>query len=270
MQTILLVDDDIHVASGLQQLLSLEEIPSAIATDRESAEAMIAKQFYPVVLADLRLRSEHDGLELIQAIGRISPRSKVAAMTGFATSELATRAREVGASALLRKPFDYELLLKTVRTLRADDYDTIYRTTAPRLRAMMGRRYFLNADQCDDILQQAWCLLLERRNEVRDPGAWLSGTVVNLSKQMIHQSVKERPFDAFPAAERMYLDDQGMTLAVRSAMSRLDDRSRSLCTLIGLEQMSYAEVSERLSIPIGSIGPLYLRAKEKLKRQLEN
>jgi len=53
-------------------------------------------------------------------------------------------------------------------------------------------------------------------------------------------------------------------------MSRLDDRSRSLCTLIGLEQLSYAEVSERLAIPVGSIGPLYIRAKEKLKQQLSN
>jgi RNA polymerase sigma factor (sigma-70 family) len=154
--------------------------------------------------------------------------------------------------------------------LTPDEYAKVYVSTEGQLRATMFRRYNLSADECDDILQQAWCLLLEKREEVRDTGAWLSGTVMNLSRQLIHRATRERPFDAFPASERSYTHDSAVTLAVRRALSRLDERSRLLCELIGLEQLSYAEVSERLSIPIGSIGPLYMRAKERLRKELTN
>jgi DNA-directed RNA polymerase specialized sigma24 family protein len=38
-----------------------------------------------------------------------------------------------------------------------------------------------------------------------------------------------------------------------------------LCELIGLEQCSYEEVSAAAGLPLGSIGPLYIRAKNKLR-----
>ena len=57
---------------------------------------------------------------------------------------------------------------------------------------------------------------------------------------------------------------------VRQALQRLDDKSRALCELIGLEQLSYAEASDRLGIHLGSVGPLYIRAKPKLRHELEN
>jgi len=154
--------------------------------------------------------------------------------------------------------------------LASEDYETIYRKTERQLRTTMFGRYQLTADECDDIIQQAWCLFLEKRDEVRDVGAWISGTVMNLSRQTIHRNTKERPFDAFPASERAYTVDTATVLAIRRGLSRLDERSRSLCELIGLEQLSYAEVSERLSIPLGSVGPLYIRAKERLRKELTN
>jgi RNA polymerase sigma factor (sigma-70 family) len=272
MQPILLVDDDPMILSGLQMLLELETIPSHIATDAPMAEAMIAAQFYPIILSDLRLRSEDDGLQLMEHVRRISPRSRVAAMSGYLTPEVESRALAVGATALLRKPFDSELFLSTIRSLRPPqvDFDAVYRTTAPKLRAMMYRRYGLASDQCDDVLQQAWCVLLEKRYEVLDARAWLTGTVMNLSRQMIHRITREEPIETAPDAAQTYRSDDTMTLAVRRALTRLDDRSRNLCDLIGLQELSYADAAARLDLPIGSVGPLYIRAKARLRRELEN
>ncbi|HEX9083335.1 MAG TPA: sigma factor-like helix-turn-helix DNA-binding protein, partial [Gemmatimonadaceae bacterium] len=83
----------------------------------------------------------------------------------------------------------------------------------------------------------------------------------------IHRYIRERPVGAVPE-ERGYFPDDSVAIAVRTALASLDQRSRTLCELIGLEQLTYGEVAERLSLPIGSIGPLYLRAKERLKRAL--
>jgi len=270
MQPILLVDDDPTILSGLQLLLELETIPSHVATDAPMAEAMIAAQFYPVILADLRLRSDDDGLRLIENVRRISPRSRLAAMSGYLTPELESQVMAMGTTTLLHKPFESELFLSTVRSLRHVDLEEVYRNTAPRLRSMMYRRYGLASDQCDDVLQQAWCVLLEKRHQVVDAGAWLTGTVINLSRQTIHRITREEPLESAPETAQLYHSDDTMTLAVRRALTRLDDRSRSLCELIGLEELPYSDVAARLGLPIGSVGPLYMRAKARLRRELEN
>ena len=276
MHPVLLVDDDAVILSGLQQLLEMEEIETATAMDAASADELIARQFYPVILADLRLRTEHDGLELIGRIRRLSPRSKVAAMTGYVTPDIEALVKDAGATALLRKPFDDEVFITTIRTLLYElpdgrnDHEAIYRATTPRLRAMISRRYRLSRDESEDVLQQAWCALLEKQHEVRDVGAWLAGTVINLSRQTIQRNMRRVYLEDPSAEEAFHVSDHTAPIAVRSALACLDERSRQLCVLIGLEQMSYAEVSEQLSIPLGSIGPLYMRAKERLKRQLAN
>jgi len=156
MQPVLLVDDELTIVSGLKQLLSLENIPATIATDAVSAEKMASDHFYPVVLTDLRLQGGDDGLRLIETIRRISPGSAVGAMTGHATPDIERRLLEIGASTLLRKPFDTDVFLSTIRTLRPKNLETLYRETAPRLRAMMARRFGLSPDQTQDVLHQAW------------------------------------------------------------------------------------------------------------------
>jgi RNA polymerase sigma factor (sigma-70 family) len=274
-QPVLVIDDDEIVAAGLQSLLMFEDIPAEIATDAEVAEQLIIGQFFPIILADLRLRSHDDGLQLIAKIRRISPRSKVAAMTGHFSPEIAQRAADAGAEAMLEKPFEGDELLSTIRRLLesipqpADDA-AIYAATTPRLRAMVSRRFGLTRDDCDDLLQQAWCLLLEKRSEVREVGPWLAGTIMNLARQAIQRRVRDRGNDAEAEPERGYECDHTLTIAVRRALERLDERSRTLCELIGIERLSYAEVSERLAMPLGSIGPLFMRAKERLRVELSN
>ena len=55
------------------------------------------------------------------------------------------------------------------------------------------------------------------------------------------------------------------SLVARDALARVDARTRRLCELIAVEGLRYDEVSEALRIPIGSVGPLYMRAKKKMR-----
>lgn len=273
MNSVLLVDDDALILSGLAALLELENIPAVVAGDRESAEALMAEQFFPLVLADLRLRNGEDGLELIEAVRRISPASKVAAMTGYLTPELEAMALARGAEMVLQKPFLTDEFLTAIRSLLASagnpqELDEIYTATTPRLRAMASRRFGLSPADCDDLIQQAWCVVLEKRSQVRDVGAFLAGTVMNLARQTLTQKSRESDFDAQP--ERGFVLDPTARMSIAKAMKSLDDRARSLFELIAVEQCSYAEVSNRLEMPVGSVGPLYIRAKERLRKELLN
>jgi DNA-directed RNA polymerase specialized sigma24 family protein len=50
----------------------------------------------------------------------------------------------------------------------------------------------------------------------------------------------------------------------------LDEKSRTLCNLIGIQGYECDEVSLMIGLPLGSIGPMYMRAKNKLRIALEN
>ena len=60
-------------------------------------------------------------------------------------------------------------------------------------------------------------------------------------------------------------DDVETAVMAREALARVDARTRSLCELIAVEGLRYDEVSDALQIPLGSVGPLYMRAKKKMR-----
>src|SRR4051812_23131038 len=119
MSRVLIVDDDPGVLEALQTWFELENIDALGALDRTTAEALIAAEYFPIVLADLRLRSEADGLQLLESIRRISPRSRVASITGAVDFDEA-RLRELGASIVLRKPMPAEEIVAAIRELLAE------------------------------------------------------------------------------------------------------------------------------------------------------
>ena len=275
---VLVVDDDETIVEGLTTYFQAEEIDAAGAFDRESAEELIRGEFFAVVLADLRLRTEADGLRLLDAIRKQSPRSRVATLTAYADAAMEVRLRELGSTMVLRKPMPAEEIVAIVRQMLReieemelatdDDVAAAYEKAAPLLRSIARRSYRLDADDADDLVQQAWLLYLERRETVRAPRAWLNGTIANLCRREIQKRCRDRAHAESFVAEPHATPATEMQLAVRQALTRLDERSRRLCELIAVERYSYEEVSRQLSMPIGSVGPLYIRARTRLRNAL--
>ncbi|HEX8170940.1 MAG TPA: response regulator [Thermoanaerobaculia bacterium] len=278
MNRILIVDDDPGVVAAVAALLEAYDLSAEGVWDPDQAEELLASEFFPVVLADLRFRTEEDGYRLLESIRRISPRTRVASMTGHLTDEIEARVRELGARLVLRKPVDDGVLVRVLREMLEeveqaagdDDFETVYHNTAGVLQAIARGRFRFDADDAEELIQEAWCLFLEKRQSVRKPKAWLTGTVANLCRQEIERRARDRErSDEFPDDLAVDSCDDAV-LAVHQALAKLDDRSRTLCEQIGIEQRSYDEVSAGTGLPLGSVGPLYLRAKEKLRRALVN
>jgi RNA polymerase sigma factor (sigma-70 family) len=274
---ILVVDDEPTIVEGVRMVLELNGIDSEGASNCDEAEARIAAEFFPIVLSDLRMRGTDDGFRLIDAVRRISPRSRVAAMTGYADAATVARLRERGAHLVLRKPLLEEELMTALREMlaaieaaeaeRGDDLDALYADTVGTLQAIARGRFGFPSEDAQELIQETWLLYLEKRRGVHTPKSWLSGTIANLCRQEIQRRVRERGRNVdFPIIEVERNDDD--VLAVHQALAKLDERSRMLCTTIGLEQRSYDEVSAAAAIPLGSIGPLYMRAKEQLRNAL--
>lgn len=286
---VLVVDDEVEITEGLVALFETEEIAARGASDRESAEALIASEFFPVVLADLRLRTDEEGLRLLEAIRSRSPKSRIATMTGYATPELEAELHQRGATVVLHKPIGFDEILAVVtelldeiekeaeaqqeRTGAALDLGQLYADVQKILYTIPQKRYGFSAQETEELVQEAWCLFLEKRESVHLPRPWLAGTIANLCKQQIHHRTRSRELNQEISPEiQEAAGSNGATdaiMMVRQALGRIDQRSQKLCVLIGMEGWSYEEVSRELGLPIGSVGPLYIRAKAKLRKALD-
>jgi RNA polymerase sigma factor (sigma-70 family) len=280
MSRILVVDDDPMIVESLQETLAAEGLASVGAYDQASAEALIGIEFFPIILADLRLRTAEEGIGLLQLIQRSSPASAVITITGDADEVISMRLRDLGSRTVLVKPVDPNVLMALVREmlieidesaalLEDENVEVLYAAVTPQLRGLAYRRYGFSGEDADDLVQRAWLLYFEKRSSIRASRAWMSGTILNLCKQEIQQRYRRRAFDdGYDGPTETVSGADDARIAIGQALGVLDERGRELCVRIGLERQSYEEVSTAMNLPIGSIGPLFIRAKDRMRTQL--
>lgn len=280
---VLVVDDEETIVEGLLGLLECDAIEGAGAFDRLSAESLIAETFYSVIVADLRLHTEAEGLDLLDGIRRISPRSRVLTLTGFATQEMEDEVLRRGSTKLIRKPAHGEAILAAITDLLAEveamaaaqetlDLEQLHLGLRNLLHSIPRKRYGLTAHEAEEVVQQAWLLFLEKRDLIRVARPWLVGTVANLCKRQIGVAKRQRETfvqdDVLAELPDTRVHSSDDDIALRQALSLLSKQSRDLCILIAIKGYAYDEVSAITGLPIGSIGPMYLRAKSKMRMQL--
>jgi RNA polymerase sigma factor (sigma-70 family) len=280
---VLVVDDEEAIVEGLLCLLGCEAIEGRGAFDRLAAESLMEETFYSVVVADLRLHSDAEGLELLDAIRRISPRSRVLTLTGFATMELETEVLRRGSTKVMRKPAPAEEILAAIADLLAEvekmaaaqetlDLEILHLGMRNLLHSIPRKRYGLTADEAEEVVQQAWLLFLEKRGLIRVARPWLIGTVANLCKRQIGASMRRRETfvsdDILAELPDRNADSSDDNIALRQALASLSKESRAICILIAIKGYAYDEVSAITGLPLGSIGPMYLRAKSKMRMQM--
>jgi len=114
---ILVVDDDTAHRQMLEAVLSAEGYTVVQAADGQSAVAAVEKQFYDLVLMDIRMAGL-SGIEAQQQISALSPGIPVIIMTAYASVDTARRALKSGAFDYLTKPLDIdELKILVARAL---------------------------------------------------------------------------------------------------------------------------------------------------------
>ena len=115
--SILLVDDDRHLADSMAQWLSEMSYQVSTADSLDSARNQLSSDSFDLVLTDLRLGAE-DGFDLISYTRKRYPDTSILVMTGYATPDTAVEAVRAGAFDLLTKPLiDDELNLAIQRAV---------------------------------------------------------------------------------------------------------------------------------------------------------
>jgi RNA polymerase sigma-70 factor (ECF subfamily) len=136
--------------------------------------------------------------------------------------------------------------------------------------ALLGDR-----DRADDLVQdcleRAWSRAhLWRRGNIR---GWLFTIMHNVNVNARRRDRRSPLMTALDPsgidAPSRPLQEDGLSLAaLRDALGTLPDEQREVVLLIGLEEFSYAEAAQILSVPIGTVMSRLHRGRERLRQLL--
>ncbi|MFL6136578.1 MAG: RNA polymerase sigma factor [Frankiaceae bacterium] len=142
-----------------------------------------------------------------------------------------------------------------------------------RLVLHIAARIGLSHSDAADVAQLTWLRLLEHGHQIREPDClpgWLVSTARRESIRVAAASRRCVPC-ADPATEYgeraktavldVYPVDGEFGPVVEEALSRLPARYQTLLRLLASDRcLRYAEIAEEMDVPVGSVGPMRMRA----------
>ena len=141
-------------------------------------------------------------------------------------------------------------------------------------------RWQLDRTDAEDVGQAVWLRLVEQLDNLRDPAAlpgWLATTTQRECSRARRSRCRLAAGGQVPDAENLP-DEQAATAedvlfmaerhaALRAAFTDLPANWQQLLTLLTTDPPTpYAEISVKLGIPVGSIGPNRSRCLDRLRR----
>jgi RNA polymerase sigma factor (sigma-70 family) len=184
-------------------------------------------------------------------------------------------------------PSDAELLW-AARTGDENAWEQIIARYQALINAI-ARRHRLEPSDAHDVSQYVWMQLVDHIDKLREPGAlrgWISVTTTHRCYEILRaykRSVTVDPlamgrFD-FVAATAKQIENQShreidddllraeQRRAIRQGLAELTEtQQRLLLLLVADPPIPYGEISRRMNLPIGSIGPTRARLLRKLEK----
>lgn len=167
-------------------------------------------------------------------------------------------------------------LVISARDGDSESWDAVVDRFLPLVHQVISR-YRLSPADAADVNQTVWLRLVEHLAGLREPAAlagWLVTTARRESLRALESRARALPVDP-QAATLDAVDDQDVAEALlrderarvlRAALAELPEARRELLLLLSTDPPpSYDEISRRLGIPVGSIGPTRARALAQLR-----
>lgn len=204
MPAILVLEDDLHFREALHELLKLHGYEVFLASSAEEAVAEAQNNALHLILADVRIAGDSDGVTALETILYQQPLARSIIMTGFADEEVPRRAARLRADDYLQKPFKLNMLVDAIRAVL--ERDAPFRGFFQRLA----------------IHSHGVDLALQRLNEARSE--CLQVYFLLLRARSISQEEAYAHFCAWERLEKHYLapnahDWEGLTIAYRDLQS---------------------------------------------------
>ncbi len=111
---LLVVDDEIDICNFVKSFFEMRGFKVSIALNGDEAMEKLAKDLPDVVIMDLKMRREGEGLEYLPKIKAAQPSVKVLMVTAVDDSDIIEQAKKLGADDYITKPLMLEYLENTV------------------------------------------------------------------------------------------------------------------------------------------------------------
>ena len=177
---------------------------------------------------------------------------------------------------------DDPLVIHLVTRARGGDkraWDALVERYAPLIWSIC-RKYRLSRDDADDAGQIVWLRLVDQLDQIRNPAAlagWLATTTRRECGRLVRAGhapgavVCELDAEIIPDERAKAVEQELLAAerhaALREAFTCLPPKGqRLIAMLIADPPVAYAEISARLGIPIGSIGPTRSRYLARMRR----
>ena len=175
---------------------------------------------------------------------------------------------------------DLESLVRKCRQGDAEAWDCLV-DKYQALVYSIAIRHGLAADDAADVFQQTFQALHSGLDQIRNDATiprWLAVTAARESLKILR--FKKRTVDADDLTLEQIVDNEErsaessaleswQSAALRESIAKINGRCKDLLTLLYFEDLPYDEVTARMGIPMGAIGPTRARCLEKLRKALE-
>jgi two-component system response regulator PilR (NtrC family) len=207
---ILVVDDEQSLRQFLKIFLEKEGYEVDTAGSLEEAEENIGQHVYDLVLTDLRMSREDDGLKVLRAAIQKNPSTEVVVMTAYAEHKSAVEAMKLGAydyvdkeafnlgAGTITKPFDLGQMRDFVRKAIARKETADIRSRELREEVLQTASYEGIIGRCEPMLR-----IFEMIERVAPTNASVmilgeSGTGKELVAQALHSRSDRREYPFVP------------------------------------------------------------------------
>jgi CheY-like chemotaxis protein len=114
-ETVLVADDNEEQREVAARLLSMLGYSVATADSGRSAVEYLKKHHVDIVMLDMIMDDNFDGLDTFQRITQFRPKQKAIIVSGFSETERVKKAQQLGAGQYLRKPYTLERIGRALR-----------------------------------------------------------------------------------------------------------------------------------------------------------
>lgn len=119
---VLIVDDDSFLLTITEKALKKADYDVKTANDGDQALLLLSEYAFDVVITDLVMPGEVDGIGILDAAKAADNQTEVILITGYASVDSAVTAMKKGAADYLQKPVNFEELkirLEKIRHVKA-------------------------------------------------------------------------------------------------------------------------------------------------------
>ncbi|MFN8613453.1 MAG: response regulator [Vulcanimicrobiota bacterium] len=117
MEHILVLEDDEDLRELVADLLRAEGYEVVGVSNAQDAVTVARRSDFHLLLADVRMAGEADGVAALEAIKSRAPHVRSIIMTGYADLDVPVRAARLQADDYLTKPFEFHELMRCVRSV---------------------------------------------------------------------------------------------------------------------------------------------------------